>query len=80
MGMRVRLKAGYVIPPGFSAPTRALLTAMKTYGMIVADNGGNWFVSGAPDERWNNDTLSREFAQVHGSDFEVLRMDGLVVA
>ena len=80
MGMRVRLKAGYVIPSSFSAPTRALLTAMKTYGMIVADNGGNWFVSGAPDERWNNDTLSSEFAQVHGSDFEVLRMDGLVVA
>ncbi|MEO8058202.1 MAG: hypothetical protein ABI671_07730 [Burkholderiales bacterium] len=79
MGMRVRLKASYVIPPSFSAETRALLTAMKTYGMIVADNGSNWYVSGAPDERWNNDTLSRELGQVQGSHFEVLRMDGLVV-
>jgi hypothetical protein len=78
MGMRVRLKASYVIPSNFSAETRALLTAMKTYGMIVADNGGNWFVSGAPDSRWNNDALTSELAQVKGSNFEVLRMDGLV--
>ena len=79
MGMRVRLKASYVIPASFSAETRALLTAMKTYGMILADNGSNWYVSGAPDERWNNDALSREFGQVQGSNFEVLRMYGLVV-
>lgn len=78
MGMRVRLKASFVIPAGFSAPTRALLTAMKAYGMIVADNGSNWYVSGAPDDRWDNDALVRELAQVHGSDFEVVRMDGLV--
>ena len=79
MGMRVRLKASYVIPASFSAETRALLTAMKTYGMILADNGSNWYVSGAPDERWNNDALSRELGQVQGSNFEVLRMDGLIV-
>ena len=78
MGMRVRLKASYAVPAGFSAETRTLLTAMKTYGMIVADNGSNWYVSGAPDERWHNDALVRELAQVHGSDFEVVRMDGLV--
>ena len=78
MGMRVRLKASYAIPPGFSAATRALLTAMQTHGMLVADNGSNWYVSGAPDARWDNDALVREFAQVHGSDFEVVRMDGLV--
>jgi hypothetical protein len=78
MGMRVRLKASYVIPASFSAETRALLAAMKTYGMIVADNGSNWYVSGAPDERWNNDALVREFAQVKGSDFEVVRMDAIV--
>jgi len=78
MGMRVRLKASFVIPGSFSAEGRALLTAMKTYGMIVADNGSNWYVSGAPDDRWNNDALVRELAQVHGSDFEVVRMDGLV--
>jgi hypothetical protein len=78
MGMRVRLRASYVIPASFSAETRALLTAMKTYGMIVADNGSNWYVSGAPDERWNNDALVRELAQVKGSDFEVVRMDAIV--
>lgn len=78
MGMRVRLKAGFTIPASFSAESRALLTAMKTHGMIVADNGSNWYVSGAPDERWNNDALVRELAQAKGSDFEVVRMDGLV--
>jgi len=78
MGMRVRLKASFTIPAGFSAESRALLTAMKTHGMIVADNGSNWYVSGAPDDRWNNDALTSELAQVHGRDFEVVRMDGLV--
>jgi hypothetical protein len=78
MGMRVRLKASYAIPPSFSAESKALLTAMKTYGMILADNGSNWFVSGAPDSRWDNDALNAELAQVRGSDFEVLRMEGLV--
>ncbi|HZV93504.1 MAG TPA: hypothetical protein VFF72_09820, partial [Caldimonas sp.] len=78
MGMRVRLKASYAIPAGFSVETRALLTAMQTYGMLVADNGSNWFVSGAPDDRWDNDTLVGELRQVTGSSFEVVRMDGLV--
>lgn len=78
MGMRVRLKASFVIPSNFSAESRALLTAMKTHGMIVADNGSNWYVSGAPDDRWNNDALVRELGQVRGSDFEVVRMAGLV--
>ena len=79
MGMRVRLKASYPIPSNFSAATRALLTAMKTFGMIVADNGSNWYVSGAPDERWDNDALVSELSQVKGSNFEVIRMDGLVI-
>lgn len=79
MGMRVRLKAAYAIPASFSAETRALLTAMKSYGLILADNGSNWYVSGAPDERWNNDRLNAELAQVRGSDFEVVRMQGLVI-
>lgn len=78
MGMRVRLKAAYAIPPGFSTETRALLTAMKTHGLIVADNGSNWYVSGAPDNRWNNDRLVSEFASVKGEQFEVVRMQGLV--
>jgi hypothetical protein len=79
MGMRVRLKASFSIPVGFSAESRALLTAMKSYGLIVADNGSNWYVSGAPDSRWNNSTLASELGQVRGSDFEVVLMQGLVV-
>lgn len=79
MGMRVRLKASYQIPTSFSTETKALLQAMKTYGLIVADNGSNWFISGAPDERWNNDRLASELRQVTGSQFEVVRMDGLVL-
>uniref|UniRef100_UPI003FA71156 hypothetical protein n=1 Tax=Salmonella enterica TaxID=28901 RepID=UPI003FA71156 len=78
MGMRVRLKADFVIPTSFSVETRALLTAMQTYGMIVADNGSNWYVSGAPDDRWDNDALVSELAQVRGRHFEVVRMQGLV--
>jgi hypothetical protein len=77
MGMRVRLKAGYAIPEHFSAQTRAILQALKTYGMILADNGSNWFLSGAPDSRWTGN-LKSELGQVQGSDFEVIRMDGLV--
>ncbi|MEO7337994.1 MAG: hypothetical protein ABIV63_15580 [Caldimonas sp.] len=80
MGMRVRLKASYVIPASFSRETRALLTAMKTYGMIVADNGSNWYVSGAPDDRWNNSALVGELRQVTGNDFEVVRMSDVVTA
>jgi hypothetical protein len=78
MGMRVRLKSSYVIPAGFSAETKVILQALKTYGMFVADNGSNWYVSGAPDPRWDNDSLVSELGSVKGSDFEVLRMDGLV--
>ncbi|MFZ2309884.1 MAG: hypothetical protein WAW73_00385 [Rhodoferax sp.] len=78
MGMRVRLKASYVIPSSFSTESKAILQAMKTYGMLVADNGSNWYVSGAPDARWNNDKLVSELGSVKGSSFEVVRMDGLV--
>lgn len=78
MGMRVRLKAGYAIPANFSTESRAILQALKTYGMMVADNGSNWYMSGAPDARWNNSTLKSELGSVKGSNFEVVRMDGLV--
>jgi len=46
--------------------------------MIVADHGSNWYVSGAPDERWNNNTLVSELRQVTGQNFEVVRMSGVV--
>lgn len=79
MGMRVRLKASYAIPSGFGKETHALLWAMKRYGLIVADNGSNWYVTGTPDDRWNNDRLVGELAQVKGGDFEVVKMRGLVL-
>lgn len=78
MGMRVRLKSSYVIPANFSTETKAILQALKTYGMFVADNGSSWFISGAPDPRWNNDALVSELGSVKGSNFEVVLMNGLV--
>jgi hypothetical protein len=78
MGMRVRLKASYVIPPEFSTETKVILRALKKYGMFMADNGSDWFLSGAPDERWNNAVLKQELGRVRGADFEVLKMEGLV--
>ena len=56
MGLRVRLKADFDIS-GFSPEVRVILQALKTYGMMVADNGSNWYVSGAPDPRWSDDDL-----------------------
>ena len=52
---------------------RVILQALQTYRMIVADNGRDWFVSGAPDRRWNDDELN-SLKQVPGSNFEVIRM------
>ena len=72
MGMRVRLKAAYNIA-SFPHSARIILQCLKTYGMIVADNGGDWYVTGAPDPRWNDDELNT-LKRVHGSDFEVVKM------
>lgn len=78
MGMRVRLKARYRIPDSFSTETKAILRALKRYGMMVADNGSGWFISGAPDPRWDNDTLVGELSQVGRENFEVVKMEGIV--
>jgi len=72
MGMRVRLKSSFDIST-FPPSAQVILKALKTYGMILADNGGNWFISGAPDSRWNDDELNT-LKRVHGSDFEVVKM------
>jgi hypothetical protein len=74
MGMRVRLKASYQIPADFSTETKAILQALKTYGMFVADNGSDWYISGAPSDGWNNGRLDSELGQVTGADFEVVKM------
>lgn len=78
LGMRVRLKASYVIPASFSRESRAILQALKTYGMFLADRGMNWALSGAPDPRWDNARLLNEIRQVRGRDFEVVLMRGIV--
>ncbi len=77
MGQYFRLKAGYDIS-GFSRDVRVILTALKKYGMILADNGSSWFISGVPDERWDNDIL-RELHRVKGSDFEAVDVSALKV-
>ena len=70
MGLRVRLKASFDIRP-FPRQARIVLTALKRYGMIVADNGSNWYISGAPSPGWSNDQL-HTLGRVTGSDFEVV--------
>jgi hypothetical protein len=75
MGMRVRLKADYDISK-FPASARVILSALKKYGMIVADNGGDWFLTGAPHPRWNDEELET-IKKVRGKDFEVVKMEGV---
>ena len=70
MGLRVRLKASVDIS-GFPKQARVVLQALKAYGMIVADNGSNWYISGAPDPRWSNDAL-HTLGRITGADFEVV--------
>ena len=70
MGLRLRLRGSFDTRP-FPRQARVVLEALKHYGMVVADNGSNWFVSGAPDSRWNDDDL-HTLGQVKGSDFEVV--------
>jgi hypothetical protein len=71
MGMRVRLKASFDTT-SFTPTVRAILRAMMRYGMLVADNGSGWFVSGAPDSRWSDDELAT-LSRVPSSAFEVVR-------
>ena len=75
-GMRVRLKAGVDIS-GFSANDKVILTALKKYGMFLADGGTDMSIGGAPDPRWNDDDL-HNLTKIHGSDFEVVQMTGMV--
>jgi hypothetical protein len=70
MGLRVRLRASFDIG-GFPPQARVVLQALKRYGMILADNGSPWYVSGAPDPRWSNDQL-HTLGRLTGADFEVV--------
>jgi hypothetical protein len=75
MGLRVRLKASVDIS-GFPRQARVVLQALKTYGMILADNGSSWYISGAPDPRWSNDDL-HTLGRITGADFEVVDTSSL---
>lgn len=70
MGLRLRLRRDFDVRP-FPPQARAVLVALKRYGMLVADNGSSWFVGGAPDPRWSNEQLGT-LRRVRGRDFEVV--------
>ncbi len=75
MGMRVRLKQRFDISR-YSPEVQVILKGLKQYGMLLADNGSNWYITGAPDPRWNDDRL-RELKRVKGADLEVVRMENV---
>ena len=72
LGLRVRLKQSVDVP-SFAPPVQVILRAMQRYGMILADNGSDWFVSGAPDPRWDDELMHDEFLRITGDDFEVIQ-------
>jgi len=78
MGMRLRLKASFDIS-GFSAANQVILAALKKYGMIMADNGSSMYITGAPNDNWNNDDL-HNLTGVTASDFEVIQMTPVYTA
>ena len=78
MGQRFRLRADFDIS-GFSPDVQVILRALKKYGMMLADNGSSWYISGVPDERWDNDAL-HQLHQVLGSNFEAVDVSALMVS
>ena len=79
LGQRFRLKASFNIDPvQFSPHAQTILRALKKYGMILADNGSSWYISGAPDAGWDNDVL-HELDVVIGADFEAVEVSSLRV-
>ena len=77
MGLRVRLKASFDIS-GFSATNQIILKALKKYGMMLADNGSAWYISGAPDSRWDNNDL-HALGSITGAAFEVVDVSSLMI-
>jgi hypothetical protein len=75
MGLRVRLKASVDVS-SFPRQARVVLVALKRYGMILADNGSPWYISGAPDRHWSNDAL-HSLGRLTGADFEVVDTSSL---
>jgi hypothetical protein len=77
MGMRVRLKASFD-DSKFSATTKVITTAMKKYGLILADNGSDWFVSGETNDGWDMDPLVQDFGKIKGGDFEIVQAGPII--
>lgn len=77
MGQRFRLKSSFDVSP-FPRSVQVILVALKQYGLILADNGGNWFLSGTPDPRWHDGEL-RALKRVKGADLEAVDVTGLVM-
>jgi hypothetical protein len=76
MGLRVRLKASVDLS-GFGPQSQVILEALQRYGMLLADNGSPWYITGAPDSRWNDDEL-HHLGALSGADFEVVDTSGFV--
>jgi PKD repeat protein len=77
MGQRFRLKTSFDTS-GYPYQARVVLEALKKYGMILSDNGGAWFITGAPDDQWDNDAL-HTLSRVKGSDFEAVDSSSLII-
>ena len=77
MGQRFRLSSQFDIS-GFSAQVQVILRAFKEYGIILADNGSSWYISGSPDPRWDNDVL-RELKEIPGSAFQAVDVSSLII-
>jgi hypothetical protein len=77
MGQRFRLKASFDTSP-FPPELQVILRAMQTYGIILADEGADWYINGAPDERWDNEMLHM-LDIITGDDFEAVDVSGLMV-
>lgn len=78
MGQRFRLRASFNIA-GFAPEVQVILQALKKYGMILADNGSSWYLSGVPDPRWNDDLLVNQLDLIKGSDFEAVDESSLML-
>ena len=76
MGLRLRLKASYSLA-GFHGESLVILNALKRYGLIVADNGSSWYITGAPSPSWNDEDLE-QIKRVPGAAFEAVRTDPIL--
>ena len=78
MGQRFRLKADFDIS-SYSHDVQVILRAMQQYGLVLADNGSNWYITGAPDPNWDNEDIHDTFDAIHGSDFEAVDVSSLMI-